>query len=109
MMAQVDPVIIGLRETDRNRLQQAEGAVQPLRGEIRRVDEVMRDAVYVPRDGNGIDTSEQRGQPERPACKSDNEIEIEKDVGDRGQDGGNIPLRMSKDLHSPVAPTNITP
>jgi hypothetical protein len=41
MMAHMNPVIIGLRKTDGDGFQQAEGVIHPARLEIGRMDEVV--------------------------------------------------------------------
>ena len=48
MVTHMNPIVVGLRETDGDGFQQAERVVQPARPKIGRMDEVVGDPVDVP-------------------------------------------------------------
>ncbi|MDA4630397.1 hypothetical protein NZA98_04600, partial [Escherichia coli] len=73
------------------------------------MDEVVRNAVDVPRDRYCIEPAENERQPQRAAFEADNQIDIEEKVSDGCQNRRYIPPCVSEEFHNPVAPTQATP
>src|SRR4051794_19656396 len=78
MVLHVNAVIEDLTEPDRDRFQNAEEAIQQPVSEVRIVNEVMRDAIDVPGDANGIDEAQDQHEPHR---RSREKVEHSKKVG----------------------------
>ena len=96
VMLHVDAFIKDLAEADRDRLQDAEQAIQQRRTEIGIVNEVVGDAVDVPRDADGVDQTENDHHPERHAREKVKHPKKVDAMQKAGRDWDRVPARLGK-------------
>jgi hypothetical protein len=95
-MLHVNTIVEGLAETDCDRLEKGKEAVEERGTEIRVVNEVVRDAVDVPRDADGIKEAEDQHHPERDYREKKEHPEEVGAVKKRGQNRDRIPAGKGK-------------
>jgi hypothetical protein len=98
VVLQVDSFINDLAEDERHRFQYAEQPIQDRRTEIAIVNEVVGDAIDVPRDADGVDQTKNDHDPERHARK---EVEHHKEVEamqEAGRNWDRVPTRLGKEF-----------
>src|SRR5947207_3213241 len=95
-MLEVDAFIKDLAEAEGDRLHDTEQSIQRRRTEIAIVNEVMRDAIDVPRDADGVDQTRNDHDPKRHARKKVEHPEEVEEMQDTGCDWDRVPARLGK-------------
>ncbi|MDT4967829.1 MAG: hypothetical protein QOJ64_2566 [Acidobacteriota bacterium] len=104
VMLHVHAVVKGLAETDGDRLEKREEAVQERPTEVGVVNEVVRDAVDVPGDADRIDEPEDQHDPERRVREQEEHPEEVGEVEQLGEHRDDVPAGEREDLRIRLEP-----
>src|SRR3979490_3032765 len=95
-MLHMNAIVEGLAETDCNRLEKGKDAVEERGTEVGVVNEIVGDAVDVPRDADGIKEAENQHHPERDSREKKEHPEKIGAVEKRGENRDSIPAGKGK-------------
>ncbi len=98
VMLHVNTFIKDLTKADGDRFEYAEETIEQRRTKIRIMNEVVRDAVDVPRDANRVDETEEEHDPKRRARKQEEHPEEIGAVQKRSADWDYIPAGVGKNF-----------
>ena len=104
VMLHVNAIVEGLAEADGDRFEKREETIEQRRSEIGIVNEVVRDAVDVPRDADGIEEAEDQHHPERDSREKKEQSEEIGAMEKRGQNRNDIPAGKGKNPGSRLEP-----
>jgi hypothetical protein len=97
-MLHVNAFVKDLAEADSDRFENAKQAVKQWRPKVRIVNEVVRDAIDIPRDAHRVNEAKNEHDPERGSRKEMEHSEEIDAVENRSEHGQRVPAGVRKNL-----------